>query len=138
MFFQKQGLFQCPQIKGWETLVITVGALCSNGNISYFSQTGDKLDVVAPGVDVLSTLPNNETGLKDGTSMACPHVAGLAALILERNPRLTVTQVNDIIENNTKKVGPNKYNETRKNGTWNSYYGYGLINAEQALINTPR
>ena len=127
---------QC--FKGWETLVITVGALCSNGNISYFSQTGDKLDVVAPGVDVLSTLPNNETGLKDGTSMACPHVAGLAALILERNPRLTVTQVNDIIENNTKKVGPNKYNETRKNGTWNSYYGYGLINAEQALINTPR
>lgn len=62
--------------------------------------------MVAPGVDVLSTLPNNETGLKDGTSMACPHVAGLAALILERNPRLTVTQVNDIIENNTKKVGP--------------------------------
>ena len=94
--------------------------------------------MVAPGVDVLSTLPNNETGLKDGTSMACPHVAGLAALILERNPRLTVTQFNDIIENNTKKVGPNKYNETRKNGTWNSYYGYGLINAEQALINTPR
>lgn len=94
--------------------------------------------MVAPGVDVLSTLPNKETGLKDGTSMACPHVAGLAALILERNPRLTVTQVNDIIENNTKKVGPNKYNETRKNGTWNSYYGYGLINAEQALINTPR
>ena len=73
--------------------------------------------MVAPGVDVLSTLPNNETGLKDGTSMACPHVAGLAALILERNPRLTVTLVNDIIENN---------------------YGYGLINAEQALINTPR
>lgn len=70
--------------------------------------------MVAPGVDVLSTLPNNETGLKDGTSMACPHVAGLAALILERNPRLTVTQVNDIIENNTKKVGPNKYNETLK------------------------
>lgn len=94
--------------------------------------------MVAPGVDVLSTLPNNETGLKDGTSMACPHVAGLAALILERNPRLTVTQVNDIIENNTKKVGPNKYNETRKNGTWNSYYGYGLINAEQALINISR
>lgn len=118
--------------------ILTVGALSPNGNISNFSQTGDKLDVVAPGVNVLSTIPNNETASWNGTSMACPHVAGLAALILERNPRLTVTQVNDIIEKNTKKVGPNSYNETRKNGTWNRSHGYGLIDAEKALINTPR
>lgn len=118
--------------------ILTVGAINSSGKKASFSQVGDKLDVVAPGVNVLSTIPNNATDSWDGTSMACPHVAGLAALILERNPRLTVTQVNDIIEKNTKKVGPNSYNETRKNGTWNKYYGYGLINAEQALINTPR
>lgn len=118
--------------------IIAVGALDRDGTIAYFSQTGDKLDVVAPGVDVLSTIPNNDTISWPGTSMACPHVAGLAALILERNPRLTVTQVNDIIEKNTKKVGPNSYNETRKNGTWNKSHGYGLIDAEKALINTPR
>ncbi len=118
--------------------IIAVGALDRDGTIAYFSQTGDKLDVVAPGVDVLSTIPNNDTISWPGTSMACPHVAGLAALILERNPRLTVTQVNDIIEKNTKKVGPNNYNETRKNGTWNKSHGYGLIDAEKALINTPR
>ncbi len=118
--------------------ILAVGALSSTGNISNFSQTGDELDVVAPGVNVLSTIPNNDTASWNGTSMACPHVAGLAALILERNPRLSVTQVNDIIEKNTKKVGPNIYDETRENGKWNSYYGYGLINAEQALINTPR
>lgn len=118
--------------------IIAVGALDRDGTIAYFSQTGDKLDVVAPGVDVLSTIPNNDTISWPGTSMACPHVAGLAALILERNPRLTVTQVNDIIEKNTKKVGPNSYNETRKNGTWNRSHGYGLIDAEKALINTPR
>lgn len=118
--------------------IIAVGALDRDGTIAYFSQTGDKLDVVAPGIDVLSTIPNNDTISWPGTSMACPHVAGLAALILERNPRLTVTQVNDIIEKNTKKVGPNSYNETRKNGTWNKSHGYGLIDAEKALINTPR
>lgn len=118
--------------------IIAVGALDRDGTIAYFSQTGDKLDVVAPGVDVLSTIPNNDTISWPGTSMACPHVAGLAALILERNPRLTVTQVKDIIEKNTKKVGPNSYNETRKNGTWNRSHGYGLIDAEKALINTPR
>lgn len=118
--------------------IIAVGALAPEGIIADFSQTGDKLDVVAPGVEVLSTIPNNGTVSWPGTSMACPHVAGLAALILERNPSLTVSQVSDIIEKNTKKVGPNKYSETRKNGTWNSYYGYGLIDAEKALINTPR
>lgn len=118
--------------------IIAVGALDRDGTIASFSQTGDKLDVVAPGVEVLSTIPNNDTISWKGTSMACPHVAGLAALILERNPRLTVTQVNDIIEKNTKKVGPNSYNETRKNGTWNKTHGYGLIDAEKALMNTPR
>lgn len=118
--------------------ILAVGAINSSGNRASFSQVGDKLDVVAPGYGVLSTLPNDKVGNKNGTSMACPHVAGLAALILERNPRLTVTQVNDIIEKNTKKVGNKSYNKTRKNGTWNSYYGYGLIDAEKALINTPR
>lgn len=118
--------------------ILTVGAITQSGERASFSQVGYKLDVVAPGHGILSTLPNNQVDLKNGTSMACPHVAGLAALILERNPRLTVTQVNDIIEKNTKKVGPNSYDEIRKNGTWNNHYGYGLINAEQALINTPR
>lgn len=118
--------------------IIAVGALDTVGNVARFSQTGAKLDVVAPGVAILSTVPNNQVVSWDGTSMACPHVAGLAALILERNPRLTVTQVNDIIEKNTKKVGTDEYNEVHKNGTWNRKYGYGLIDAEKALINTPR
>lgn len=118
--------------------IIAVGALSRDGILPGFSQTGDKLDVVAPGVDVLSTVPNNQTASWAGTSMACPHVAGLAALILERNPRLTVSQVNDIIEKNTKKVGSNPYNQNKKNGTWNRTHGYGLIDAEKAIINTPR
>ena len=70
--------------------------------------------------------------------MACPHAAGLAALILERNPRLTGQQVRNIIEKNTKKVGSLSYSTQKTNGTWNQEYGYGLINAYEAVKNTPR
>ncbi len=45
-----------------------------------FSNWGSTVKVIAPGVDILSTVPGNAYGLKSGTSMACPHVAGLAVL----------------------------------------------------------
>lgn len=118
--------------------ILVVGAINANGTRAYFSQYGEKLDVVAPGVNILSTVPGNGTESWQGTSMACPHAAGLAALVLERNPSLTVSQVCNLIEKNTKKVGPKEYNVKGKNGTRNAEYGYGLINAEQTLMNTPR
>ncbi|WP_370527899.1 S8 family serine peptidase [uncultured Alistipes sp.] len=58
--------------------ILTVGSIESNGSRSSFSGYGTKLDVVAPGNNILSTLPNNSTGSKNGTSMATPHVAGIA------------------------------------------------------------
>ena len=70
--------------------------------------------------------------------VACLHVAGLAALILERNPRLTAAKVREIIARNTKKVGDEPYSVNKPYGTWNEFYGYGLIDAFQAVINTPR
>ena len=70
--------------------------------------------------------------------MACPHVAGLAALILERNPSLTAGEVREIIATNTKKVSDMPYGTGYKYGTWNEKYGYGLIDAYKAVINTPR
>ena len=117
--------------------VLTVGAIKKTGVRANFSSTGPALDVVAPGVDIYSTVPNGGMAYKDGTSMATPHVAGLAALILERNPRLTGQQVRDIIEKTSKKVGSTSYNINKPNGTWNSYYGYGLVDAHQALLATP-
>ena len=54
--------------------------------IGSFSNRGEAVDVCAPGVAVTSTVPTNAFAAWDGTSMACPHVAGIAALALEAAP----------------------------------------------------
>ena len=69
--------------------------------------------------------------------MACPHVAGVAALVLERNPELTVTQVNSIINGNAKKLSGVNFNVTKADGSWNNEYGYGFVDAYNSVINTP-
>lgn len=112
--------------------------MTKNGNISADSCYGDNLFVTAPGTGILSTLPGNNIGQMSGTSMACPHVAGVAALILERNPSLTAVQVREIMAKNTKKIGTMPYSINKTYGTWNFKYGYGLVDAYKSLINTPR
>ena len=117
--------------------ILAVGAIDYTGGRAWFSNYGSKLDLVAPGVDIMSTLPNDSTGYKSGTSMACPHVAGVAALILERNSELTVSQVNSIINSNAKKIPGIGFNYTKPDGSWNNQYGYGLVDAYSSVINTP-
>ena len=117
--------------------ILAVGAINSMGSRPYFSNYGSKLDIVAPGVDILSTLPNNSVGYMDGTSMACAFVSGVAALVLERNPELTVTQVNSIICSNAKKISGVNFDLIKPDGSWNEEYGYGLVDAYNSVINTP-
>ena len=62
--------------------VIAVGAVARDGSKSTFSNYGDWVDICAPGTDILSTLPGNKYATMSGTSMACPHVSGVAALIV--------------------------------------------------------
>lgn len=118
--------------------ILCVRAININGNRAGFSGFGTELDVVAPGVDILSTIPNQGTASWDGTSMAAPHVSGVAALILSVNPDINVEEVNDIIEKTSQKVGGYGYSTTtgRPNGTWDDEMGYGLINAYTALQNS--
>lgn len=67
--------------------VMAVGSIGPDGTRAYYSSFGDWVDIAAPGGDarvtsVLSTLPGNEYGYMQGTSMACPHVSGVAALVV--------------------------------------------------------
>jgi subtilisin family serine protease len=71
--------------------VISVAALDRNDQLAKFSNYGVKsVAIAAPGVDILSTWLGNEYEEKSGTSMATPVVAGVAALIVSENPRISV------------------------------------------------
>lgn len=122
----------------YSPMVLAVANMSRNGNLVGSSNYGPNMFVTAPGDSILSTIPGDRIEKKGGTSMAAPHVAGLAALILERNPRLTAKQVHEIIARTAKKIGPYPYDTVKEYGTWNERYGYGLIDAYEAVINTPR
>lgn len=117
---------------------ITVGAVDDLDDRTWFSNEGPQLDVVAPGVDVTSTVPTGScllcspTGFVslEGTSMATPHVAGLAALILDANPTLTVPQVRAAIENNV--LDLTEPNPPAGLG-FDTVYGWGRIIASDSV-----
>ena len=87
---------------------IAVGAVSSTNTMASFSDRAGTtpLDyVVAPGVSVYSTKPGNTYQYLSGTSMAAPHVAGVAALILSANPNLTAEEVESIITQTANPTG---------------------------------
>ena len=88
--------------------IIVVGALDQNYNIAWFSNAGERCDIYAPGVKILSTVPGsrfqntfyNENSKPiewSGTSMASPHVAGVAAMVWTANNSLTGAEVKKIV-----------------------------------------
>jgi len=85
----------CSKSPGSASLSINVGATDPTDDRASFSNWGKCLDLWAPGRDVLSAVATGDTDSKkySGTSMACPHVSGAAALLLSASPSLTPTEV---------------------------------------------
>jgi subtilisin family serine protease len=113
--------------------VIAVGSVDRANNISSSSNAGPEVNVVAPGVNIRSTVPNyvttlNPTGASyinmNGTSMAAPHVTGLAALILSVSPSLSPLRVRQIIEETAVDLGPAGRDDT---------FGHGIISCQKSL-----
>ncbi|RNA69307.1 S8 family peptidase [Alteribacter keqinensis] len=100
--------------------VMAVGAVDSNYNRASFSSVGNELEIMAPGVSIQSTYLSNSYRALNGTSMAAPHVAGTAALVKQRYPHLTNSQIR------------NRLNQTAIPLGNSFYFGNGLVDAENA------
>ena len=106
--------------------VICVGATDNGDKHASFSNTNNSVDVSAPGVDIASTVPGGYA-TASGTSMATPHVAALAGLILSAHPGETPDQVEATIRSTAVDLGP---------AGWDVQFGYGRIDAA-AAVNLP-
>jgi PKD repeat protein len=103
--------------------VIAVGATDSANSLAYYSSTGPQLELAAPGNSIYSTVLNGAYGTKSGTSMAAPHVAGAAALVIAAG-------YGDV---RARLIGTADDLGLSGRDTW---YGYGLVDADEAAAPT--
>ncbi len=114
---------------------VAVAAIGADYRAAYYTNYGSWVDVAAPGGDVqkgrqvMSTLPGNQYGYMQGTSMACPHVSGVAALIVSENARrgYTSTALRKTLEGTVRDISA--YNRSK-------YIGKGLVDAYRAVVGT--
>lgn len=103
--------------------VLAIGS-SKDGKRSFFSNGGDHLDLSAPGEKINSTVPGQTYGVKSGTSMATPYVAGEAALVIAEHPDWTVDQVRDHMRRAVNDLGT---------PGWDKDFGYGEVNLFKAV-----
>jgi parallel beta-helix repeat protein len=108
--------------------VVAVAATDSSDNVAGFSNFGNWIDLAAPGVDVYSTFLGNSYEYLSGTSMACPHVTGVAALAWGVFSNYTADQITEVLERTADDLGEPGYDE---------YYGHGRVNARRAVAGIP-
>jgi hypothetical protein len=99
----------------------------------WLSNYGPEVDVCAPGDRIYSSTGMTTYGTLNGTSMATPHVSGLAALIRSFVPEITVSELRSVIIETAEDLTWNPFGEPPLPG-WDQYYGHGRINAYRALL----
>ena len=111
--------------------VIAVGSIDYTSNASTFSSTGPAVAISAPGSDIYSTGMGGGYLVQSGTSMAAPHVSGVAALmvgggLIDQNANgLINDEVRSILTSTAEDLGPAGRDDT---------FGYGLVDAEAAMV----
>jgi hypothetical protein len=105
--------------------VLTVSATDSNDALASFSNTGNNVDLAAPGVSIMTAGGGGLYVSGTGTSFSAPIVAGVAALVISVNPSLTAAQVQNILKQSADDLGASG---------WDPSFGYGRINAYKAVI----
>lgn len=102
----------------------TVSAITQQNTKASFSNYGSSIDVAAPGVKIISTVPNGYA-VYDGTSMAAPIVSGVAALVKAQNPNLTPDQIAEILDSTATDI---------LTSGKDLQSGYGVVNAYKAIL----
>lgn len=101
-----------------EQKVIVVGAADRNNRIADFSNTGASIDIAAPGVDILSSVPGGSFKSYSGTSTATPFVSAVAAMLKLEDPTRTVQDIERLLK---------KYTTDQGAAGWDSQYGEGIL-----------
>jgi subtilisin family serine protease len=124
--------------------VFSVGAIDEGGNVAQFSSRGPvtadgsnrvKPDIVAPGVEILSSTPEGTYARFDGTSMAGPHVVGVVALIWSAQPKLIgdIAATEKLITDTARPYKGDRSVGCFSGGTPNNAYGYGVVDVYAAV-----
>lgn len=120
--------------------ILVVGGIMKNGNRATASNSGNEIDVVAPFDSIYVTTYAGwgyeyapAYNYESGTSFSAAYVSGIAGLLLSEVPHITRQQAVNQIERSTQKIGLADYNIYKTNGTWNSFMGYGLVDAYGTL-----
>jgi subtilisin family serine protease len=116
--------------------MVVVASVDPTSAKSQFSNFGEnKINLAAPGEAVFSTVPGGGYKVLEGTSMASPHVAGVAALLRSANPKLTAAQVRGKLAQQANDLAcpAGSSGECIGTATNNSFYGEGLVDAAEAV-----